>query len=77
MAKIKTLTVRSAGNISHPNPNGNKKLDYSQLKSEVEITVELSKNDKLEEVFEDARIQVDALKKQHLTEQYNTANGGE
>jgi hypothetical protein len=76
MAKIKTITVRSASNISHPNPTHNEKLKFTQLKSEVELTAELSAKDNLDEVFTDLQITVDALRKQHITEQYNAANGG-
>lgn len=73
MAKIKTVTVKSASNISHPNPNGNSKLNFTQLKSEVELTAELTTKDKVEEVFVDLKTIADDLCKQHLTDQYNSA----
>ena len=73
MAKIKVITVRSASNISHPNPTNNEKLKFTQLKSEVELTAELGAKDSVDEVFVDLQSMADNLRTQHITEQYNAA----
>lgn len=76
MAKIKTISVTSAGNISHPNPNNDKRLAFSQLKSEVSIEAELEKGDDQEAVYEKLRADADFYVRRHLQEQFTTALGG-
>ena len=67
MAKIKTLTVTSAAKIPHP------RVQYAMLEASASIEVELGAKENLNEVFEDTRIQADALVKSHLTEKFNSA----
>ncbi len=76
MAKIKTITVSSAGNISHPNPSNDKRLAFSQLKSEVVIEAELEKGDDQETVFNKLREDADGYVRRHLYEQFTAALGG-
>lgn len=77
MPKIKTITVGAKGNLSHPNPNNDKRLGFSQLTSEVTIEAELEKGDDLEAVFNKLREDADFFVRRHLKEQFTTAlNGG-
>ena len=70
--KVKTVTVSAAGNISHPNPGGNKLLGFSQLKSSVSVDVEVEE-ESVQDVFDKLQPEVDELVRQHLRAQYNAA----
>jgi hypothetical protein len=39
--RIKEISVSSAGNISHPNPKGEKVLGFSQLKNSISIAADV------------------------------------